>query len=304
MMPLSALSQKILCVGSSLIDIKVFSDEPLEKDSYQKGNIRIVPGGVAYCMSVNFARLGFEASLCSVWGDDMFGAYLEKRLTTHRVDTGLCRIVPGAETAVFSVCADTDDSAYCVYDSAIFEHIRIDDGIGAYLQKNGGQTLVLDSNIPDAELEKLYALKKENGLFIFQNATSPGLALKSRPYISYIDLFGCNEFEAEAISGEKAFPDYTTARRFSKIGYHAFIITFGKKGVLVSVGDEVWIEKALEPEKVVDTIGAGDAFASGFLFGYLNGKAVKECIRIGLICAKETVQTVEDTSDTLNITLF
>jgi sugar/nucleoside kinase (ribokinase family) len=140
-------------------------------------------------------------------------------------------------------------------------------------------------------------IKKEKGLFLFQNATAPELAAKSLPYNSLIDLFACNEYEAEAIIGEKAVPDYKTACKFLQKGYRSFIITFGSEGVLIGIGNKIWIEKPLKPEKIIDTIGAGDAFASGFLFGYLNDEKIDYCIKYGLICSKETLNTVQDTSD-------
>jgi pseudouridine kinase len=214
---LSTTTHKVLCIGSVLIDIKAFSDEPVEKGSYQKGTIQIVPGGVAYCMAVNLAYLGFSTSILTVFGSDMFGRYLKKQLTDNHIDTALCREEPDAKTAIFSVCTDTDAASYCIYDNAIFQHINIDNTIYEYMEKNGIHTLVLDSNIPDSALKKLYTVKQEKNLFIFQNATSPVIAFKSRPFIPYIDLFACNEFEAEAITGEKAAPDYKTARLFSQL---------------------------------------------------------------------------------------
>jgi sugar/nucleoside kinase (ribokinase family) len=73
---------------------------------------------------------------------------------------------------------------------------------------------------------------------------------------------------------------------------------------LIGIGNDIWTEKPIKPEKIADTIGAGDAFASGFLFGYLNNESIKDCIRYGLICAKETVQTIEDTSNVINAALL
>ena len=50
----------------------------------------------------------------------------------------------------------------------------------------------------------------------------------------------------------------------------------------------------------MDTIGAGDAYASGYLLGWLTGKPIKVCIHYGLACAKETLMTRQTVSDLLN----
>ena len=49
-----------------------------------------------------------------------------------------------------------------------------------------------------------------------------------------------------------------------------------------------------------DTVGAGDAFASGYLFGYVTGLPVKRCIQYGLACAKETLHTRQTVSEFLS----
>lgn len=295
---------KVMCIGSVLINIKVFCAENIKQDAYQKGSVKIIPGGVAYCMAVNMAHLDFFTSIVTVVGDDVFGKFLENNLINKKVDTTLFYVNPDSETAVFSALADNNGVSYCVYDTSIFQHIGIDTKIIEYINKNAINTLVIDSNISESVMDRLYTLKQEKDFFIFQNATSPELALKSKPYISLIDLFACNEYEAEVIIGQKANPDHVTAEKFIKMGYKKFIITFGRKGVLVCISNKIWIEEPLKTEKIIDTIGAGDAFASGFLFGYLNDEKIDNCIKYGLVCAKETLATVYDTSEAIDIELL
>ena len=120
-------------------------------------------------------------------------------------------------------------------------------------------------------------------------------------YAPLIDLFGCNEYEAAAILGESSvLPDLTTADKFQDLGYKNFIITFGEQGVMVRIGKETWNEPPYTPSQIVDTIGAGDAFASGFLMGFLEGDPVKRCIHYGLACAKETLLTRQTVSNKLS----
>ena len=84
------------------------------------------------------------------------------------------------------------------------------------------------------------------------------------------------------------------------LGLKNFIITFGQRGVMVRIGSETWIEPPYTPSHIVDTIGAGDAFASGFIMGFLEKQNIKQCIHYGLACAKETLLTKQTVSSKLS----
>ena len=160
----------------------------------------------------------------------------------------------------------------------------------------------MDSNLSEETLENFYNYKKNHPeIFVFQNATAPDIARKTMKYANLIDLFGCNEYEAASILGEKfVLPDLTTVSKFKQLGYKNFIITFGQQGVMVTIEEETWNEPPYTPSEIVDTIGAGDAFASGFLMGFLEGDPVKRCIHYGLACAKETLLTRQTVSNKLS----
>jgi sugar/nucleoside kinase (ribokinase family) len=73
---------------------------------------------------------------------------------------------------------------------------------------------------------------------------------------------------------------------------HLAVVTVGAKGCLVVAPDEV-IEVPAEPvERVLDTTGAGDLFAAGFLYGYTRDLPLDECGRIGSIAAAEVISHV------------
>lgn len=296
-----ANSAKILCIGNLCVDIKAYSSEDVETEAYRDGSIEIVSGGVGRGMALNLKQLGFNSAILSVVGQDLFGDYLKKELESKKVDTTLLRTSTEHKTALFSVMRSGDKPASCVYNTNIIKEIKFDQQVKDFIQKNNVKTLVLDSNLSDETFDEIYKYKEENpDIFIFQNATAPDLAKKTIKYSPLIDLFACNEFEAAAITGKEEIPDLSVVTRFNEIGLKNFITTFGSQGVLVHINGETWIEPPYTPQHIVDTIGAGDALASGFLLGYLNHEPVKNCIHYGLACARETLSTKQTVSDLLS----
>ncbi len=295
------LHRKILCVGNVSVDIKAYSPESDENEAYRDGSIELVPGGVARGMAINLKHLGMDTAVLSVVGNDIFGEFLRRGLEAEQVGTELLRVSNERKTALFSVMASARKSASCIYCTNVLREITCDDQVLNYINREHITTFVMDSNPREETLAAFYELKKKNpDIFVFQNATAPDIAAKTLQWAPLMDLFGCNEFEAAAILGGEVAPDLKTADAFQQLGFKNFIITFGERGVMVRIGQETWNEPPYVSPQIVDTIGAGDALASGFLMGFLSGKPVKRCIHYGLACAKETLLTRQTVSGLLS----
>jgi adenosine kinase len=68
------------------------------------------------------------------------------------------------------------------------------------------------------------------------------------------------------------------------------IVTRSEKGSLVVTREETHAVNAFPVEKVIDTTGAGDLFAAGFLAGLIKGQHVADCARLGALAAAEIIQ--------------
>ena len=294
--------KNILCSGNVSVDIKAYSAEVDDTEAYREGSIELVPGGVGRGMAINLKHLGLNTFIHSVVGKDIFGEYLRGGLEEEGINTTLLGESKERKTALFSVMASRGKSATCVYSTQILKEIVFDEQVEKVIKDNDISAFVMDSNLSDETLAGFYNYKKNHPeIFVFQNATAPDIARKTMQYAPLIDLFGCNEYEAAAILGESSvLPDLTTADKFQALGYKNFIITFGEQGVMVRIGNETWNEPPYTPSQIVDTIGAGDAFASGFLMGFLEEDPVKRCIHYGLTCAKETLLTRDTVSSKLS----
>ena len=294
--------KNILCSGNVSVDIKAYSAEVDDTEAYREGSIELVPGGVGRGMAINLKHLGLNTFIHSVVGKDIFGQYLRSGLEEEGVNTLLLGESTERKTALFSVMASRGKSATCVYSTQILKEILFNEQVEKVIKENNISAFVMDSNLSEETLSGFYSYKKNHPeIFVFQNATAPDIAKKTLQYTSLIDLFACNEYEAAAILDEESvLPDLTTVSKFKQLGFKNFIITFGEQGVMVTIGDETWNEPPYTPSQIVDTIGAGDAFASGFLMGFLEGDPIKLCIHYGLACAKETLLTRQTVSNKLS----
>jgi sugar/nucleoside kinase (ribokinase family) len=101
-----------------------------------------------------------------------------------------------------------------------------------------------------------------------------------------IDILFANEHELAALTGEADF-HAGIDKLAGKVP--VLVVTRSEKGaVAVAHGERA--EVAAEPvDEVVDTTGAGDQFAAGFLFGHVRGRPLQDCLRMGAICAAEVI---------------
>ena len=71
-----------------------------------------------------------------------------------------------------------------------------------------------------------------------------------------------------------------------------FAMTRSEKGSIIVNGAETVIQQAYPVEQVVDTTGAGDAFAAAFLYGWVSGKSLKESADLGSIAGAAIIQQI------------
>jgi sugar/nucleoside kinase (ribokinase family) len=104
-----------------------------------------------------------------------------------------------------------------------------------------------------------------------------------------VDLLFGNETELMALYQTESFDESVSALR-----QHCQLaaITIGAKGSLIVTADELVTVPPVPVRRVVDTTGAGDLYASGFLFGLTSGRSYEECGQLGSLAASEVISHV------------
>ena len=108
--------------------------------------------------------------------------------------------------------------------------------------------------------------------------------------LPYIDYFLANEDEIAMLTGDKATAE--NARRFIEEGANCVVIKRGKEGCLIRTKDNLFEIPSYNVEKVVDSTGAGDSFAAGFLYGLSEKYSIEDCGRFGCAVASCIVVVV------------
>jgi sugar/nucleoside kinase (ribokinase family) len=101
-----------------------------------------------------------------------------------------------------------------------------------------------------------------------------------------VDLLFANEQEIKALAGE---PDFDRALASFEAQVPLVVVTCSEKGAIAVDGGKRIHVPAAPVDKVIDTTGAGDLFAAGFLYGQSHGRSIEDSLRLGSLAAAEII---------------
>ena len=101
-----------------------------------------------------------------------------------------------------------------------------------------------------------------------------------------IDILFANHVELAALTGQDDFHAGIAALQDQ---IPVLVVTRGEHGAVAASGGELFEVPAEPVSQVVDTTGAGDLFAAGFLHGHVNGRNMTDCLTLGAVCAAEII---------------
>ncbi|EEZ32200.1 PfkB domain-containing protein [Brucella sp. 83/13] len=102
-----------------------------------------------------------------------------------------------------------------------------------------------------------------------------------------VDIVFANEDEAKALYKTKSLETAIAAMRMD---CRLSVITRSEKGAVVVTPDQTLTVPAIEIDDLVDTTGAGDLYAAGFLYGYTKDRSLENCARLGSLAAGLIIQ--------------
>ena len=304
--------KSILGIGNALVDIlvRVDNEEVLEKFKLPKGSMQLVTGELANEVDIytakltksqasggsasntmhGLATLGMPAGYIGKIGQDHLGEFFKNDLLNNNIQAHLLEGTKGTGRALTLITPDTERTFATHLGSAIelepddlkkeiFEKYSIVH-LEGYLVQN--QPLLLKI----AELAKSVGAELSLDLASF-NIVEDNLSFLNDYVDSNVDIVFANEEEA------KAYGEGNTEEGFYRLGKQTSIavVKTGRNGSVIHANGELY-EVASIPAEVIDTTGAGDLYASGFLYGYLYNYNLKKCGDIGSLLAAMVIELV------------
>jgi len=308
---------KVLGLGNALVDImtKLNDDALLDNFSLPKGSMQLVDkknsnivldgtkeleksqssGGSAANTIHGLANLGVGAGFIGKVGDDEFGRFffndmsqnnIQPKLLTGKAETGLAiaLVSPDSErTFATYLGAAIELSADDIVPETFhgFDYFHIE----GYLAQN--QKLI----------EKAVRLAKEQNLKVSLDLASFNVVEDNLDFLKtiindYVDIIFANEEEAHSFTGKEPEDALNEIAKKCEIA----IVKIGEKGSLIKKENQTHKIGIIDANSI-DTTGAGDLYASGFLFGLTKGLSLDKCGEIGAILSGKVIEVIGSKMD-------
>ena len=262
-------------------------------------------GGSPTNISVSARRLGLRTALLNAVGDDLVGDFVLNFLKHEDIDTQFSQRKPGRRTSAFLLGIEPPDHFPIVpyRDNCPDLDLTIDDVLAAPVADS--RVLLItgtglsrqpshDATLYAAEVARAHGTRVVLDLDLraelWPDVRSYGVAMRSA--LPLVDVVIGTTEEARAAS--PSFAGAQGARAGDALvsgiaallaaGPEALIVKRGAASTLVYLRDGDWVEAATFPVEVLNALGAGDAFAGGFLYGYLKGWDWYRAARMGNAC--------------------
>jgi sugar/nucleoside kinase (ribokinase family) len=280
---------RIVVLGDVMVDVVVRLAEPLARGSDAPAEIRFHGGGSAANTAAWVAAAGAEVVLVGSVGDDERGREARAGLLAGGVDARLA-VDPELPTGTCVVLVGPDGERTMAPDAgandALSEADVPDELLAAAAHLHvAGYALLRPGSRPAAQSAIRRAARSGIGVSVDPSSS----ALLSPEFLDWTEGAGLllpNASEAHALTGDS---DPERAARALAERFGEVVVTLGPAGALWTDGHEVLRAAAAPVGEVVDSTGAGDAFAAGLLSARVAGISTAEALAAGCRLAGRAV---------------
>ncbi|MHA6689033.1 carbohydrate kinase family protein [Devosia sp. A449] len=289
------MSQKVLVVGDVMTDVIVVPEGPIVKGSDRRATVRSRPGGSGANQAVWLGAMGADVVFAARVGAadrTMYENYF-RGLNVVPVLAG----DPDQPSGVLVTIVDPDGERSFLTDRGANLQLSPDD-LPASLLDDIGMVMVSGYSFfapgPRAAVQGLFATARARGIAVAVDPASVGFLLEvgAEQFLDWTrgaDAIFANESEAEALTG-------LTGRvaQMQALGerYGTVLIKRGGQGAVLGGRDGIRVELPAQLVKVVDSTGAGDAFAAGFIAARLAGDDEAMALGKAIAAGAKAVQSI------------
>jgi sugar/nucleoside kinase (ribokinase family) len=303
---------KVIGIGNALVDVLIrLDDESLLKElGFPKGSMQLVDaetskliaektkkynkemasGGSAANTIHGLARLGVETAFIGVVGRDKTGKFFEDDMKKSGIKPFLFKSDSPSGIATAMITKDGERT----FGTFLGAAVELSAGMITKELFEGYDILHIEGYLVQNHqlIEKALKLAKDNGMKVSLDLASFNVVEENLDFLKemvkrYVDILFANEEEAKAFTGLAPENALIELARISEIS----IVKVGSKGSMIKQGDTV---VNIEPVKAnpIDTTGAGDIYASGFLWGYVNNLGFEKAGYAGSLLAATVIEVI------------
>ena len=227
---------------------------------------KMFPGGNAVNVAVHARRMGYRAAYLGWIANDPHGQLVHQALAEEKVDLSHSRIIEG-KGAFCEITLKDGDRVFGEYSDGVCGQITLNQEDLEFIASFDLVHTSVYSHLDD-QLEIL-AEHSRNLSYDFSQEWDKAHLKKILPFVDFALISN----PAESIMTNEDLINYV-----SGIGSAKLLITNGEEGAVFFDGNSLFIQKVIRISGVVDTLGAGDAFAAQFMVDYLNGVSAPEAL--------------------------
>lgn len=297
----------VICIGAAIVDIPLqpVSKNIFDVESYPLNKISMTIGGDAINEATIISRLGHKVALMSRIGKDAVGNFILEACEKDNIDVKSMHIDENVDTSInVGLVTEDGERTFVTNRNGSLWKMTIEDVDFDRFKDARLLSLASIFNNPLLDgpaLVKIFQEAKRNNMIICADMIKARLCETLEDIgeaLSYVDYFFPNYDEACIITGKTDINEI--ADIFLGCGVKNVVIKTGKKGCYIKNNKQTLEIPACKNIKAIDTIGAGDNFASGFITGILDGKTLKECAEFANVTAAISVQSVGATTGVQN----
>ncbi|MEX1139533.1 MAG: carbohydrate kinase family protein [Bacteroidota bacterium] len=259
-------------------------------------SLRITSGGNVSNVGIDLAKLGFRVGAISRVGDDTLGRFLLQEYKEYGIKTTGIAVDPNAQTSATIVSVDKAGERTFLHTRGCMAKFRASDVLKhlPLIRKSSWFAFGYLGLVPEMErgLSSLFRrIRKTTGAKIFLDTGGRPARLSREglaKLVSSVDCFIPSFDEAVLVTGRTS-PEAIVKTLFESGSLGIAGVKLGSKGCYIATRSGAKYIRARRVRNVVDTTGAGDAFAAGFMGGLIKGLDVFDAARVANAVAASSV---------------
>ncbi|XXM70770.1 sugar kinase [Lysinibacillus sphaericus] len=291
----------VLTIGDALVAFTPSTTGPLRFAS----NFERTVGGAELNVAIGCSRLGLKTGWISRLGDDEFGKHVFNFVRGEGVDVSEVKLVKGYQTSIY------------------FKEMINSSKINSYYYRNNSPTRTLTSESLNEEYIRETKILHITGVFpavdpangevimqLLKVAKAHNISISMDPnirlklwdeetakhtllsYMPYVDILLLGIEEAEILFGTSDSSE--VFQLAGSYGVQDIVLKQGAKGAIGQRNGEVSASPAIKDVHVVDEIGAGDGFASGYLYSRIHDYPLEKSLKIANAVAAHVISVNGD----------